>query len=106
MASLVQYGKYGIINKTYPTTMGYYVVNYVLDSYILQYYTIYDGKINTVGEIFCKAQYLNCVKANTKWYWESKYQQQIISDPTHKILNPCRDFFCKIRSGYPNNCFL
>ena len=36
MASLVQTGKYGAMNKTDHTMMGYYVVKYALDDYTLQ----------------------------------------------------------------------
>ena len=36
MSSLLQTGKYGAINAAYPTTMVYYVVKYVYDSFALQ----------------------------------------------------------------------
>ena len=36
MASLVQYGRYGAINTTYTTTIGYYVIKLVLEDYTLQ----------------------------------------------------------------------
>ena len=36
MVSLVQTGKYGAINAAYPTTMVYYVVKYVYESFELQ----------------------------------------------------------------------
>ena len=32
MALLVQYGKYGAMNKTDTTTMGYYVIKFVSDA--------------------------------------------------------------------------
>ena len=49
MASLVQYGKYGAINKTDPTEMGYYVIKYVLGAHTLHEDTTCDGKIITTG---------------------------------------------------------
>ena len=54
MASLVQSGKYGDMNKTYTTTMGYYVINFVLEAYTIQEDTTYDVKNSTVGELVVK----------------------------------------------------
>ena len=36
MKSLVYSGKYGSINTSDPTTMGYYMMKYVLDAFTLQ----------------------------------------------------------------------
>ena len=36
MASLVHTGKYGATNSTYITTLGYYIVNYLSDTFIMQ----------------------------------------------------------------------
>ena len=36
MDSLVQLGKYGAIDAAYKTTMGYYMIKYVYEPYILQ----------------------------------------------------------------------
>ena len=35
MASLIKSGNYGAINTTYPTSLGYYVANYVSEAYTL-----------------------------------------------------------------------
>ena len=44
--SLLQTGKYGSISKTDPITTGYYFVNFLLYTFILQ------EDINTNGEVF------------------------------------------------------
>ena len=36
MSELVQNGKYGAINNSYPTTMGYYFVKNLSEPYMLQ----------------------------------------------------------------------
>ena len=81
MALLVQSGKHGAINTTYPATLGYYAVNYVSDAY------------TTAGEIVVKVQYLSCTKSTTTWYWEKTHKKQVIVIPTCTILNPCLDVF-------------
>ena len=62
MASLVQNGKDGAINKRYTKSKGYCVVNYTLDAYILQEETTCERKISKAGELVFKAQYLICIK--------------------------------------------
>ena len=81
MASLVNYVKCGVINKTYTSTMGYYVINFVLEAYTLQDDTTCDGKKISAGELFVKAHYLSCIKQNTNFYWF----------PTRTIVHPCLD---------------
>ena len=49
MSSLVQYWKYGDINKTDTTKMGYYVIKFVLKTYTLQDDTTCDRQIISVG---------------------------------------------------------
>ena len=51
MESLVQSGKYGAINTVDTTTMEYYVVKDVSDTFILQKYKTYDGKVSKSGEL-------------------------------------------------------
>ena len=55
MAVLVQIGKYGDINTTDTTTMGYYVLNFWSEAYTPQEDTTCDGKISTSIEIIVKA---------------------------------------------------
>ena len=93
MSSLVQTGKYDTINTIDPEAMGYYVVKYILDAYILQEYTTCDGEISTAGEIVARSQYPSCMKENMKWYWEQTQQQQIIYFLTRTIVHTCLDVF-------------
>ena len=78
MASLVQSGKYGAINTTDISTMGYYVITFVSETYNLQYQTTWDGQISSSDELVAKAQYLRCMKEKKKWHCEQKEQQQVI----------------------------
>ena len=68
MNSLVQYGKYGAMNTTDTSTMGYYVIKFVSEAYTLQYENTCDGKISSADELFFKAKYLSCTQENTNWY--------------------------------------
>ena len=45
LVSLVQLGKYGAINASDPTTMGYYVINYLSEPYTLQEYQTTYGQV-------------------------------------------------------------
>ena len=67
MAALVQTGKYGDINTTYTTKMGYYVINFLSESYTPQEDTTCDRQISTSGEIVVKSQYMNYMQDYTKW---------------------------------------
>ena len=49
MALLVQYGKYGIINTTDYTKIGYYVIKVVSEAYTIQKDTTCDVQISTAG---------------------------------------------------------
>ena len=62
MAPLVQSGKYGAINTIDTSTVGYYVIKFVSDSYTLQDGTICNGKIISSGEQVFKSQYLSCMQ--------------------------------------------
>ena len=62
MAGLVQTVKYGAINKTNTSTMGYYVIKLVPESYKVQKRTMCDGQISTAGELFVKAQYMDSIQ--------------------------------------------
>ena len=49
MASLVQTGKYGAINSTYPVILIYYILKYVSDTFKLQELITMDGKVSKTG---------------------------------------------------------
>ena len=66
MASLVQYGKYSVINTTDTTTIRYYVIGFVLEAYNLQNDTTCDGKISSACELVAKAHSLSCIQESTK----------------------------------------
>ena len=58
MASLVESGKYGAINKTYTPTNGFYVIMFISGAYTLQENTTIDGQILIAGELVVNAKYL------------------------------------------------
>ena len=45
MASLVQSGKYGVINTDDTTTNGFYVIQFISEAYTLQNNTQIDGEV-------------------------------------------------------------
>ena len=49
MVSLVQYGKYGVINKTDIKTSGFYVIIFTSEAYTLQSNATIDGHIIPSG---------------------------------------------------------
>ena len=55
MASLVESGKYGAINKTDTSTNGFYVIMFTSGAYILQENTKIDGQIITAEELVVNA---------------------------------------------------
>ena len=85
MDVLVQTGQYYSINTTNTGTMGYYVIKFMSEPYILQEETMYNGKISTAGEIVIKYQYINCMQYNTRLYWEQNHNISI-SFPPHSQL--------------------
>ena len=75
MASLVQSGNNDTMNRTYTSTMGYYVITLVSEIYTLQDDTTCDIQISSAGELVVKAQYQICMKENINWYLEKQHQQ-------------------------------
>ena len=71
-ASFFQSYEYGTTSTTYPTKLGYYVVKYVSEAYILHDNTTCNGKISTAEKLVVRCQYIICMKAKTKWYWDQK----------------------------------
>ena len=72
MASLVQPGKYDVINTADKTTNGFYVIQFISEAYTLQNNTKMDGQIIYAGELVFKAQYLRSMQENTNWYWKQQ----------------------------------
>ena len=58
MASLVQSGMYGAINTDDTTTNGFYIMQFLSDSYTLQNNTTIDVQVIYSGELVVNAQYL------------------------------------------------
>ena len=70
MASLVQLGKYGSINTADPTTMGYYVIEFLSVPYTLQEDQTTYGQFSKSGELVVKSEYHIILKSKTNWYWQ------------------------------------
>ena len=71
--------------------MVYYVIKLFSEAYTLQEDTMCNLPISTSGGLVFKAQYMDCMKYSTKWYWEQTQQQNNILVPTRTILHPCLD---------------
>ena len=69
MSPLVQSVKCGSTNTTHSTTISYHMTKFFSEAYTLDEDTPCDGKIDTSGELFFKAQYLSCMQEISKWYW-------------------------------------
>ena len=65
MASLVQSGRYGAINKTDTPTNVFYLIMFTSEAYILQNSTTIDEQIITARKLFVKAQYLCSMQEST-----------------------------------------
>ena len=88
MASLVESGTYGAINKTDTSTNGFYAIMFTSGAYTLQENTTIDGQIITARELVVKAQYLCSMKIDTNWYWNQQPKHHVITVPTRTILHP------------------
>ena len=88
MASFVESGKYGTINKTDAATNGFYVIMFTSEAYTLQDNTTIYGQIITSGELAVKAQYICSMQVDTNLYWNQNPQQHVITVPTHTIFHP------------------
>ena len=86
MASLVQSSMNGSINIYYTRTNGLYVIQFLSESYMLQYNTKIDEQVISNGELVAKAQYPCSVQENIKWYWKQQPLQKTITVPTRTIL--------------------
>ena len=65
MAALVQKGQYGAINMTDTVTMGYYVIKFMSELYILQEEIMCNLQISTAGGLVVKVQNMNYMKDST-----------------------------------------
>ena len=88
MASLVESGNYGAINKTDIATNLFYVIVLTSESYTLQDNTTIDVKIITARELVFKAQYLCFMHLDTNLYWNQHPQHHVVTFPTCTILHP------------------
>ena len=68
MASLVQSGMYGAINKYDTTTNVFYVIQFISETYMLKNNTTVDKQVISAGELVVKAQCLCSMKENINWY--------------------------------------
>ena len=93
MASLVQPGKYGAINKSDTTTNLFYVVMFISEAYRLQNLTAIERQNISAGELVVKAQYLGSMQENTNSYWKKQPLQQSIIVPTRTIIQTRLDVF-------------
>ena len=91
MALLVQYGKYGSINTADSSTNGYYVIKLISEAYTLKNNTTFGGKIITASDLVVKEKYLCSMQDSNNWYWGQHTQQQAITVPICKIINPRLD---------------
>ena len=62
MASLVKSVNYVAMNTIDKSTMGYYVIKLVSETYNLQEYNTCNRQIIPPGKIFDKVQYLSCTQ--------------------------------------------
>ena len=69
MSALVQNGKYGAINNSDLTTMGYYAVKFLSKPYRLQDDKKVYKQVIKSGEIIVKAEYISITKTITNCYW-------------------------------------
>ena len=93
MASLVQPGKYDVINTADTTTNGFYAIKFISEVYTLQNNTKFDGKIISACELVVKAKYLCSMHENTNWCRKKQSLKQNIIVTTCTILHPCIDVF-------------
>ena len=68
ISSLLHIGKYCAINAEYLTTLVYYVINYLSESYTLQEHLIINRQLSKAGEPVGKDEYLSFMKAKIYWY--------------------------------------
>ena len=70
MASLVQSGKYGVLNTSDTIINVFYVIKFISEAYTLQNNTTIYGKIIPIGELVVEAQYFWYMQENYNGYWK------------------------------------
>ena len=103
MAVLVQIGKYGAINTTYTTTMGYYVTKFLSEAYTLQECTTCDGKIGAANELIYQST-VHELYARIHKLEQTKQQKNIIV-LTLTIIYLCLDLMKITKSKQIPNIF-
>ena len=69
MDSLVESGKYGVINTTGTTTHEFYVIMFISEAYTLQDNTTIGGQIITASWLVSKSKYPCSMQVGTNWCW-------------------------------------
>ena len=91
MESLVKTGKYCDINAEDPTTLEYYVSNYIYVPFTIQYEITTNLQVSKAGELVVKSEYLSIMKAKTNWYWKQNSNKENFILSTRTIVHPCLD---------------
>ena len=87
MASLVESGKYGAINRTHTKTSEFYIIMLTSEAYTLHENTTIDGQIITAGELIIKTQYLCSMQVDTNWYWNQQPKHHVTTVSTRTIFH-------------------
>ena len=91
MSEIVHNGKYGSINTVDPTTIVYYVVRFLLESYTLQDDKTVDNKVIDSGELIVKMEYISIMRSNTNWHWKKLGTKESVVISTRTIVHPYLD---------------
>ena len=83
--------KCGAIKTTYDSTIGYYVVKFMSEAYMLQEKYEHNVQISEVGELVAKPQHTDCMKVNKNWHWVRATKHNTIIIPTCTIVQPSLD---------------
>ena len=87
IASLVQSGIYGAIDKYDITPNGFYVIRFISEAYTLQNNAIIYVQVISSVELVVKAKYIRSIQEKTHLYWKQHPLQQTIIVPTRTILH-------------------
>ena len=87
MVSLVQPGKYVVINTDDTTISGFYVIKFISEAYTIQNNTTIYINIISAGELVVKAQYICSMQVNSSCYCKQQSMQQNIIFPKLNSLD-------------------
>ena len=97
---------YGDINTDDNKSNGFYVIQFLLETYTLYKNTTIDRKFISAGELVVKAQYIFSMQENTNWYWKQQPLQYTIIVPTRTIIHPRLDVtIIRYVKYIPNNLY-